>query len=120
SSATRPVGAALLDQSGEAVGHLVFGHTLEPVGRDRGDRRVDASDQVGPPRGRVLVGRLVERPDGDLYRLVPGESFAEGELDGCPGVPAAGAGGREVVLLVGTARRVVGEDATPLAPGVVA
>ena len=84
-AALRP---ATLDEAGEQLGHLVIGHGGEAAGGDRGDQRVDAADQVGATGGRVLVGRLVQRLDGQLDRRVPVQPVAEAELDGGPGVPA--------------------------------
>ena len=54
----------------------------------------DAPHEVGTAGGRVLVGRLVERLDGQLDRLVPAQALAPAELDGGPGVAAARPGRR--------------------------
>ncbi len=67
--------------------------------------------QVRPAGGRVLVGRLVEGPDGQLDRLLPAQGLPVAELDGRAGVPAPRAGGLEVGLLVVAAGGVVAEDA---------
>ncbi len=40
------------------------------VGADRDRGRVDPADQVGPAGGRIVVGRVVERLDGDPQRRI--------------------------------------------------
>src|SRR5690348_10062078 len=113
-----PFGRLALQKLAEALGHLGVLHPLEAGGGDGGHRRVDAPDHVGAAGGRVLVGRLVEPLDRQLDGRGPVETLPVAELDGGPGVPAAGAGGVEVALLVAAAGEVVLED-SPDAPAQV-
>ncbi len=83
---------------------------VKPGGGDRGHQRVDAPDQVGPAGGRVLVGRLVQRLDGQLHGIVAGHPVPVAELDGGAGVAPARPGGVVLGLLVVPAGDVVGED----------
>src|SRR5438445_673562 len=108
-----------LDEGTEALAHLGLVDPVEALGGDRGHRGVDAPDHVGPARGRVLVGRLVQAVDGQLDGRRPVDALAVAELDGGAGVAAARTRGVEVGLLVAPAGDVVLEDATGAPPGVV-
>ena len=108
-----------LDDGGEALGHLVLGNRLEAGGRDRGDGGIDAAHHVGAARGGVLVGRLVEAFDGELYRLITVHIGAVPQLDRRAGVATTGPSGVEVGFFVAPARDVVLVDAAHMPAQVV-
>src|SRR5688500_4662501 len=88
------------DEGTEALGHLGLFDPLEPGCGDGGDGRVDAAGDVGPARGGILLGRLVEALHRELDGRGAVHALVPPELDRRAGVAAARAGGVEVGLLV--------------------
>src|SRR5207248_9162777 len=100
------------DEGLEALGNLRLGHPFEAGVGDRGDRGIDAPDDVGTAGGGVLVGRFVQALDGELDGVGPRQVVAVTELYGGAGVPSAGPRGVEVGLFVAPAGHVVLVDAS--------
>src|SRR5438552_1894850 len=65
-----------LDEGLEALGNLRLGHPFEAGVGDRGDRGIDAPDDVGTAGGGVLVGRFVQALDGELDGVGPRQVVA--------------------------------------------
>src|SRR3954454_7430581 len=86
-----------------ALGQVGVLQTCPAGCSDRGDDRVDAAQCVGAAGRRVGVGRLPQRPAGEVDGAVAVEVGTPAELDDGAGVQAARPGGDVFALLVPTA-----------------
>src|SRR3954462_13097155 len=88
------------DQGVDRRPDLLVGQSPEAIGGHRRDDREQPPGQVGPARGAVLVGGVVERLQGAEHGLLGAEVVTPELLQRAAGEQGPGADRVEVVLLV--------------------